>query len=55
MIIIVRRAQREKLLESFGTSKSFLSEALRFKQNSVMARKVRHTAMNVHSGVIVTL
>ena len=48
--IVVNPEGRKSLVEKYGYKN--VSVALSFKSNSLMAKEIRHEAMNVYKGVI---
>lgn len=49
--IVLRKADRQELKEKFGVSESTLSEALNYRRNSEIARRIRVASINHHNGI----
>lgn len=49
--IYLKSAERKKLQEKLGVSAATLSDALNFRRNSVLARRIRSESVNVYNGI----
>lgn len=52
-IRVLKKGACKDMADWFGCSAQTISYALNFKNNSMFAKKIRHHAMNVLSGIIV--
>ena len=50
--IFVSKKERSKIMKKFGVTKSTLTKALNFSQNSLLNKELRSYAMNFAGGII---
>lgn len=51
MRIYMRKEDRKSLIEKLGISKTVCSDALAFKRDSMLCRRIRAVAMNQLNGI----